>query len=525
MSRLFTILFIALMPLGFSIYADDPDSMDAFLKNARDDYESFRKNSKSQLSDFRENVMGSFQNYRDSVLSQFEKWSQQPWEPHKINPPLPAPNHERPIPPVYVPRDSKPPVPKEESVPDNTVSVPRPNRDTTAPNPIFPDEPNPNFDNKFTFTSYGTKYTADAPSSIIYSLPASVGTDPSAITSMTRKLDMDALQKLVSSLRQQASAHRLSDWAYYKMVESFCDAFISDNANRRKILKGLVLALSGYKIRFAMGSGDNNVYVLTGCSDIIPNQNYWLKEDTYYYPFERCPSMMTLSPPVFDNTRALSTLPTGTEKFDFAPSSPRRIIVCNHHPHCAGNHCKEPVLDISLTANRNRLDFYTDCPGGMIPGHKYSTWTNYAYVPISEEVSTQLYPSLRRLIDGMSEEEAANILMNFVEAFDYGLDSEVWGHERTFFAEETLHYPLRDCEDGAILFARLVHDLLGLPVALIYYPGHLAAAVAFTTPVQGAYISKNSRRYTICDPTYYYVGVGIQMPGVDSSRATLLPLF
>ena len=70
--------------------------------------------------------------------------------------------------------------------------------------------------------------------------------------------------------------------------------------------------------------------------------------------------------------------------------------------------------------------------------------------------------------------------MKFVETFEYKLDSEMWGvADRAFFPDETLHYPYRDCEDGAILFTRLVRDLLGLPSALVYYPGHLAAAVAF----------------------------------------------
>ena len=34
-----------------------------------------------------------------------------------------------------------------------------------------------------------------------------------------------------------------------------------------------------------------------------------------------------------------------------------------------------------------------------------------------------------------------------------------------------------NCEDRAILFTRIVRDLLGLKFILIYYPGHLASAV------------------------------------------------
>lgn len=41
------------------------------------------------------------------------------------------------------------------------------------------------------------------------------------------------------------------------------------------------------------------------------------------------------------------------------------------------------------------------------------------------------------------------------------------------------------------LFTRLVCDLLGLKVTLVYYPGHLPLAVCFTEKVKGDYILLN----------------------------------
>ena len=38
---------------------------------------------------------------------------------------------------------------------------------------------------------------------------------------------------------------------------------------------------------------------------------------------------------------------------------------------------------------------------------------------------------------------------------EYGYDDEIWGKDRLFFADETIHYPFSDCEDRAILFSRL----------------------------------------------------------------------
>lgn len=107
--------------------------------------------------------------------------------------------------------------------------------------------------------------------------------------------------------------------------------------------------------------------------------------------------------------------------------------------------------------------------------------------------------------------EAVNKLLNWVQtAFVYEYDDKVWGHDRAFFSEETLYYPYCDCEDRAILFTRLVRDLLGLQTILVYYPGHLACAVCFTDKVAGDYILLDGKRFVITDPTYIGAPVGKQ---------------
>ena len=116
-------------------------------------------------------------------------------------------------------------------------------------------------------------------------------------------------------------------------------------------------------------------------------------------------------------------------------------------------------------------------------------------------------------------------MLHFVQtAFEYKLDDEVWGGDRPFFADETLYYPYCDCEDRSILFSRMVRDLLGLDVVLVYYPGHLAAAVGFNEEVKGDYIVVRGRKFVICDPTYIPAPVGKTMPGMDNSVAKAIIL-
>ena len=99
-----------------------------------------------------------------------------------------------------------------------------------------------------------------------------------------------------------------------------------------------------------------------------------------------------------------------------------------------------------------------------------------------------------------------------------------WGYDRAFFASETLHYPYSDCEDRSILFARLVRDLVDLDVVLIYYPGHLATAVAFKQEVNGDYLTYKGHRYTVCDPTFVNAPVGMTMPGMNNREAQVIAL-
>ena len=74
----------------------------------------------------------------------------------------------------------------------------------------------------------------------------------------------------------------------------------------------------------------------------------------------------------------------------------------------------------------------------------------------------------------------------------------------------------------SILFSRLVRDLLGLDVLLVYYPGHLATAVCFNNEVAGDYITLNNRRFVVCDPTYIGAPVGCTMPSMDNKGAKVI---
>lgn len=96
----------------------------------------------------------------------------------------------------------------------------------------------------------------------------------------------------------------------------------------------------------------------------------------------------------------------------------------------------------------------------------------------------------------------------------------------TVLSLQKKHYsiPIAICEDRALLFTRIVRDLLGLKCILIYYPGHLASAVCFNQQVTGDYILLNGSKFVVCDPTYIGAPVGLTMPNMDNKSANVIIL-
>lgn len=138
----------------------------------------------------------------------------------------------------------------------------------------------------------------------------------------------------------------------------------------------------------------------------------------------------------------------------------------------------------------------------------------------------QLYPHFKKVLSGLSERDKVEHLLNWVQTgFIYEYDDKVWGTDRAFFPDETIYYPYADCEDRAILFTRLVRDLVGLDAILVYYPGHLASAIAFNGTESGDYIVLNGRKFTVCDPTFTNgAPVGRTATGYDNSAAKVILL-
>ena len=184
-----------------------------------------------------------------------------------------------------------------------------------------------------------------------------------------------------------------------------------------------------------------------------------------------------------------------------------------------------PDMRATVSTNRNLIDFYNTYPSSMTDNDFMTRWAFYANTPMEVNTKEKLYGDIKPKLEGLGTKEAVEKLLNFVQTgFVYEFDDKVWGCDRAFFAEETLFYPYCDCEDRSILFSRLVRDLLGLKVVLVYYPGHLATAVRFDEDVNGDYLTVGGYKYVVCDPTYIGAPVGRTMPDMDNKSAKVILL-
>lgn len=498
----------------------------------RERYEAFKKQAQQQYEDF-----------RSKANKQYADFIRQAWQQYHANAPIQCPNEE-PVPPIVCPEEDgqqervdepkpfeevvviEPPKPQPQPVePVHPIVVEPQPSPIPQPQPVEPVHPivvepqpspkpvqpvKPQKDSLFV-TFYGTRmpYFIEAKPNIPLS-----GTGESAISDAWRILSngqFDDLLVQCLNLRKQFS---LNDWAYIQLLDKISSDLIQSAENKSTLLMAWLYCQSGYKMRLARKN--DRLYMLFASDNIIYNHIYYLVGNSLYYPYKgKNVEYLNICDFHFPNEQTM-TLEMCIEPFlSNRPSTPR-VLQSERYP----------SIQVASSVNQNLIDFYNDYPTGAINNDSGTRWAIYANAPLSDEARQSLYPQLKKLLEGKSRLEATEQLLNFVQtAFVYEYDEKVWGDDRGFFAEETLFYPYADCEDRAVLFSRMVRDLLNLKVVLLYYPGHVAAAVRFEEEQPlGDYLELTDGHYYIADPTYYGATVGMSMPKLRDEKIRVIVL-
>ena len=462
---------------------------------------------KQEYEAFKRQAIAKYVDFRSKANAEYAEFVKKAWKQFKVQPAIPKPKDET-TPPVTVPKEDR----NDERIDDRNVPIkdvvttPEPE---PQPVPVSPIRGNRGEADRYvTFSYCGTECKVRFRNDTRLRL---AGCSNDCLSEAWTELSKDDYNNTIRDCLELREKMQLSDWAYLNMLNAFAEKCMG-KGNEALMLTAFIYGQSGYKMR--IGRVDGRICLLFSSRHGIYDLPYFNVDGEKFYQFNSKTAQMEICTAAYPNEKPLSLFITQPQLFAYAPTQLRTLTEESQNR-----------ISVKVQVNKNLLDFYSSYPSSEIDGNFMTRWAIYANTPMSYGVKEELYSSLKRQISGLGQLESVNKLLNWVQtAFKYEYDDKVWGHDRAFFAEETLYYPYCDCEDRAILFTRLVRDLLGLKCILVYYPGHLAAAVCFTDEVKGDYILFEGNRYVIADPTYIGAPVGKTMPNMNNMTADVILL-
>ena len=521
-------------------------------------FEEYKKQQRAEYKQYKSEQQKAFDEFRKKVNDEYADFMKHAWEPMEPEPAL-EPVKEEIVPPVVYkepepepepkPEPTPAPNPKEETTPDKpqpkqdlavnkdtakeetiqkvdplnkleaapekiqskpiavqpvVVVIPKP---TPAPEPIIPtveptDDPTSTISLKF----YGTVIKIKFPEPDKFKLKSLNEDDLSAAW---KELSSDAYDVTLKDALDARKKYQLCDWAYVDLLKQVTEKQYGES-NEAVFMQDYLLTQSGYRVR--LGASEKQLYLLIASQYDLYNRSFFTLNGVKFYAVAGKVKGLKVCNAPFENEKTLSMQIAQPQKLTNLATDERTLV-------------SKRGVTVKSKVNKNDINFFDKYPEACIGGDGTTKWAVYANTPLSPAIKQSLYPQLKATTDKLGEKEAVGAILNWVQtAFKYEYDDKVWGHDRVFFAEETLYYPACDCEDRSILFSRLVRDILGLDVVLLYYPGHLATAVHFTQPVKGDYLTYKGKDYVVCDPTYINAGVGRTMPGMDNQQAKVIAL-
>ena len=472
---------------------------------------------KDKYDDFKQQAHQEYSDFRKKCNAEYADFLKQAWQSYEAGPAIPQPIDEV-VPPVVMPKEDldKPIQPKP--VPIDTVITPVIEQPTPQPLPVAPIYENTNPTNEyFTFTFFRTEGKVRLPKTKAQSLIAlNNQLTGENLATAWEDLSNGEYDNLIRDCLELRIRHRLSDWAYMLMIRELSEKYYGGQCNAATFLMTWIYCQTGYQLRSAIDNG--KLYMLFGTKHHIYDLPYFDIDGICFYPFlhkdEEFNGKVQICGASLPEEKPMSLYVPSAQSLAEHLSNPRTIQAEKYRSAVA-----------TVQVNQSLLDFYSTYPSSMIDDDFCTRWAMYANTPMADDIKAQLYPQIRKFIEGKSKVEAANIILHWVQTgFVYEYDDKVWGGDRAFFAEETLFYPYCDCEDRSILYTRIIRDILNLRCILIYYPGHLACAVEFTEAVNGDYIMLDNHKFIVTDPTYIGAPIGYTMPDMDNKTAKVILL-
>jgi hypothetical protein len=325
------------------------------------------------------------------------------------------------------------------------------------------------------------------------------GAKPEAMSAFWTMMSGSKYEPTLQAINEARRELKLDDWGHVTLWRDVAHALQPGRKAEQNLLLWYFLVKSGYDVRLGYSGQDVHLFVAVR-QQVYSTKFTAVGRQTYY---------AVLAADRGDSIRSFYTYeasyPGKLKPLDIGSASTGFTRTVSAQRALAFEYKGRPVR-LNVPYDRRLVEYEASFPQTEFP--------LYFDTDGSALMRRGLLAELNKHTATMDEEEAANFLLAFVQkSFAYKTDDDQFGYEKYFFVEESLHYPYNDCEDRSVLFAWLVHELLGIRVVGLLYPGHMTTAVALKQArAEFATVDHQGRRYVIADPTYIGATVGMAMP-------------
>ncbi len=484
-----SVLLLASLPVKAGTAQDDFEAyrrqQQQGAQKVQQQFREYKESQDREFADFLKSQWRDFETFQGKVRIKEPKPRQVPVAPAK--PPVSAPQPPGPVPTVE-PAPVAPPAPPvviAPVVPPAALPPPVPKPLPVAPNVL-----------EISFYGNPVNFVFD-PQWKRYRLPG--GIKPEVMSEFWTMMSGSSFEPTIRTINETRRELKLDDWGYVALWRSVAQALQPERKAEQNMLLWFLLTKSGYDVRLGYSGAD--VYLFIAVRQQIYSTKYTVVGDQTYYALlaadhgNSIRSFYTYEANYPDKLKPLDVLSASTAFTK--PLSAQRTLAFDY---------RGQTTRITVPYDRRLVEYEGSFPQTEFP--------LYFDTDGSALLRQGLVVELKKRTAGMSEEEAVNFLLAFVQkAFAYKTDDDQFGFEKYFFVEESLYYPYNDCEDRAVLFTWLVHEVLGIRSVGLLYPGHMTAAVALRqVKPDFATVEYQGSRYVIADPTYIGASVGMAMP-------------
>jgi hypothetical protein len=295
------------------------------------------------------------------------------------------------------------------------------------------------------------------------------------------------LEQINSTCKQM----NLNDWGLYLLVTKLSENVFS-TPDEQKLLSWFLFSKLGFRVKIAL-NGDKHLLLLYATKEVMYDTPSYTIAGKRFYVISHYDKAKVGNIYTYEHM-----YPHATQALEFRLKKLPYLKKNYKHKYVSFKE-NEKIYTFSYRYNQNLVDFMA-----TYPQVAYSVYFN---APLEYETYYDIAKNLKKYIKKKKASEALNFVLHFVQkAFVYERDETQFHREKVMFAEETLYYAKSDCEDRAVLYARLVKDLFGIGVVGVKYQNHMSTALKI--PLQGDSVRVASQKYVIADPTYINASVG-----------------